>query len=396
MARPRVFDCRLNDKERKYLEALIRKPTEQARRILRAKVMLDADKGLSNKEISAMHRISCPAIIRVLKKKCLFGVEGALEDLKRSGRRNVIEAPAKAWIISLACTKPSELPDGPAAQIWSVGSLRQYIAAHCMENDFPELEKISGSTVWKILNDNEISPHQMRYYLEKKDEQFNEKARGVLLLYKRVAWILQIVGKGKNPSEDSGEGEVVISYDEKPGIQALGNIAPDLPPKPGRGVRLRDYEYKRYGTVSLLAGIDLMTGEVIGLVRDSHKSADFIDFLKMADAKYKKGLKIHIILDNHSVHRSKEAMEYLSTVPERFDFTFTPKHASWLNLVESLFSKLARQALRGLRVNSKEELVNHIMRWIADVNASPVSYRWTWNLDDIWGAFTKRRTRVID
>ncbi len=394
MARKRVFDCQLTDKERKYLEALIRNPTEQVRRILRAKVMLDADKGLSNKEISAIHQISCPAIVKVLKKRCLFGVEGALEDLKRSGRRNVIEAPAKAWIISLACRKPSELPDGPAAQIWSVESLRKYIGAHCMEKDFPELEKISGSTVWKILNDNELRPHQMRYYLEKKDEQFNEKARKVLLLYKRVAWILQIAGKGKNPSEESGE--VVISYDENPGNQAVGNIAPDLPPKPGRGGWLRDYEYKRYGTVSLLAGIDLMTAEVTGLVRDSHKSADFIDFLKMADAKYKKGLKIHIILDNHSVHRSKEVMEYLSTVPERFDFTFTPKHASWLNLVESLFSKLARQALRGLRVNSKEELVNHIMRWIADVNASPVVYRWSWNLDDIWGAFIKRGTQVID
>ncbi len=146
MARPRVFDCQLTDEERKYLEALIRKPKEQARRILRAKVILDADKGLSNIEISAKHQVSCPTVVKILKKRSMFGVEGALEDLKRSGRRNVIKAPAKAWIISLSCSKPSELPDGPSAQLWSVESLRRYITTHCMQNNFPELEKISGST----------------------------------------------------------------------------------------------------------------------------------------------------------------------------------------------------------------------------------------------------------
>ena len=148
--------------------------------------------------------------------------------------------------------------------------------------------------------------------------------------------------------------------------------------------------------MSLLAGIDLLTGEVTGLVRDSHKSSDFIDFLKTVDDRYGKDLKICIILDNHSVHRSAEVMEYLSTVPGRFDFTFTPIHASWLNLIESLFSKLARQALRGLRVRNKEELVSCINRWIDDVNASPVVYRWDWNLDDIWGAFTKKGTKIIN
>ena len=145
-------------------------------------------------------------------------------------------------------------------------------------------------------------------------------------------------------------GEVVISYDEKPGIQAIGNISPDLRPNPsvGAGCLGRDYEYKRYGTLSLLAGIDLMSGEVIGLVRKSHTSADFIDFLKNVDEKYDKDLKISIILDNHSIHISKEVMEYLAVNPNRFEFTFTPKHASWLNLIESFFIKCAKQCLRHL------------------------------------------------
>lgn len=398
MARPRKFTTSLSDEDRAFLEALVRKPSEQVRRVQRARVMLLAHEGRTNDQIAEELGISTPTVVKVLKKMNAYGVEGALADLQRSGRSNVIQAGAKAWMISLACSRPSELEDGPAAQLWSIEALRKYIVAHCDNEGYPELAKLSVSTVWEILNDNEIRPHQIRYYLEKKDPDFNEKARGVLLLYKRVAWILQMtrteVSDGKRADELCGE--VFISYDEKPGIQAIGNIAEDRPPSMEHGTWGRDYEYKRYGTVSLLAGIDLLTGEVTGLVRDTHNSADFIDFLKAVDDRYAKDLKICVILDNHSVHRSREVMEYLSTVPGRFDFTFTPVHASWLNLIESLFSKLARQALRGLRVRNKEELVNYISRWIKEVNESPVVYRWDWNLDDIWGAFTKKGTKIIN
>jgi transposase len=176
---------------------------------------------------------------------------------------------------------------------------------------------------------------------------------------------------------------VTLSYDEKPGIQAIGNTAPDLPPSTEHGYVGRDYEYKRHGTVSLLAGMDLYTGEIIPLVRSSHKSSDFIDFLKILDEKYDDELKIRIILDNHSAHTSKETMRYLASRPGRFVFVFTPTHGSWLNLVESFFSKMARAFLRGIRVSSKEELVERIYKYMDEVNADPVVYRWKFKMDEI-------------
>lgn len=154
------------------------------------------------------------------------------------------------------------------------------------------------------------------------------------------------------------EGEKVIhtiSYDEKPGVQAIAVTAEDHPPVPNTekiSTIIRDYEYKRLGTLSLLAAIDLLTGEAILLVSETHMSSDFVEFLKLLDGKYPKGDKIRIILDNHSAHTSKETQEYLNLVSDRFEFVFTPTHGSWLNMVEGFFSKMTRQMLAGIRVSS--------------------------------------------
>ncbi|CDX04892.1 Transposase [Desulfitobacterium hafniense] len=135
--------------------------------------------------------------------------------------------------------------------------------------------------------------------------------------------------------------------------------------------------------MSFLAGMDLLTGEIIPLVRDTHKSSDFIEFLKMLDSKYPKGDRIRLVLDNHSAHTSKETQKYLAMMPGRFEFVFTPKHGSWLNLIESFFGKMTKQFLRGIRVSSKEELVNRIYQYINEVNGSPVIYHWTYKMDEV-------------
>ena len=157
----------------------------------------------------------------------------------------------------------------------------------------------------------------------------------------------------------------VISYDEKPGIQAIGTTAPDLRPVPGTHPTIsRDHEYKRHGTVTLMAGIDLLSGQVHALVKDRHRSREFIEFLTMLEAAYPAATAIKIILDNHSAHVSQETKAWLAARPDgRFQFVFTPKHGSWLNLVEGFFAKAARSILRHIRVSSKHELNN----------ASPVS-----------------------
>ena len=284
---------------------------------------------------------------------------------------------------------PQDVQDGPPLKLWSIDALTQYIKAHCEKEGHPTLLQVSKSKIWTILNDNSIKPHQVTYYLAKKDPDFKAEAEPVLLLYKRVEWILQFtrdeVAQGQQA--ESLVGETVISYDEKPGIQAIMNIAPDLAPTPEYGNVARDYEYRRLGTVSLLAGIDLLSGKVIGLVRDSHRSTEFIEFLDLLDEQYDKNLVIRMILDNHSAHKSKQVLDYLAKKPGRFQFTFTPTHSSWLNLVESFFGKMARQCLSKLRVKSIENHIEIITRWLDAVNNEPVIFRWKRKLEDIMSAF---------
>ena len=173
-----------------------------------------------------------------------------------------------------------------------------------------------------------------------------------------------------------------ISYDEKPGIQAIANTAPDLPPAAKQHPCVaRDHEYKRHGTLSLLAGIDLLTGQVHASVENRHRSREFIGFLKKLDAAYPADTAIKIILDNHSAHVSKETNKWLAEQRDgRFSFVFTPKHGSWLNLVEGFFSKMARSVLRRIRVASKAELKQRILAYLDDINREPVVHTWSYRI----------------
>ena len=186
-------------------------------------------------------------------------------------------------------------------------------------------------------------------------------------------------------SGKSDESVAIVSYDEKPGIQAIATTSPDLPPVPGvHATFARDHEYKRHGTLSLLAGIDLLTGKVHALAKDRHRSREFIEFLKLLDAAYPAQTAIKVILDNHSAHISRETRAWLAAQPAgRFKFTFTPKHGSWLNLVEGFFSKFARSVLRHIRVTSKYELKQRIMAGINDINRHPVIHTWSYKLAEV-------------
>jgi transposase len=216
--------------------------------------------------------------------------------------------------------------------------------------------------------------HKVRYYLERRDEAFEAKMADVLCVYREVAVL--------RASQAETSDVAIISYDEKPGIQAIANTAPDLPPKPGEHEGFaRDHEYQRHGTLSLLAGIDLLTGKVHARVEERHRSREFVDFLKLLDAAYPADTAIKLILDNHSAHVSKETKAWLADQPEgRFSFVFTPKHGSWLNLVEGFFSKMARSMLRHIRVASKAELKSRILAYLDDVNSEPVIHTWTYKI----------------
>jgi transposase len=175
---------------------------------------------------------------------------------------------------------------------------------------------------------------------------------------------------------------VIISYDEKPGIQAIGNVYPDLMPVEGHYSTIaRDYEFKRHGNLSLLAGIDLISGKIHYKVFEKHRSCEFIEYLKELKLIYPEE-KIVIIQDNYKVHTSSETQKYLETIPEKFEFVFTPKHASWLNIIESFFSKMVRSVLRGIRVDSINELRERISQYINQINEKPVLFEWRYKMEE--------------
>ena len=175
---------------------------------------------------------------------------------------------------------------------------------------------------------------------------------------------------------------VIISYDEKPGIQAIGNVYPDLMPVEGHYSTIaRDYEYKRHGNLSLLAGIDLISGKIHYKVFEKHRSCEFIEYLKELELIYPEE-EIVIIQDNYKVHTSSETQKYLETIPEKFKFVFTPKHASWLNIIESFFSKMVRSVLRGIRVDSINELRERISQYINQINEKPVLFEWRYKMEE--------------
>jgi transposase len=196
--------------------------------------------------------------------------------------------------------------------------------------------------------------------------------------------MLRAEAENSQEQDGGGGGLAIVSYDEKPGIQAIGTTAPDRPPLPGASPTvMRDHEYKRHGTLTLMAGIDLLTGHVHALVKERHRSREFIEFLKLLDAAYPADTAIEIILDNHSAHVSRETTSWLAAQPiGRFTFTFTPTHGSWLNLIEGFFSKLARSILRHIRVSSKTELGERLMAFIGDINREPVIHTWHYKIND--------------
>ena len=370
----------LSDEDKKYLKSLSKTRTIQAQVVDRARILLYKADGVSFDDIAARLNISKRTVRLCISKFNNGGLDAALFDAKRSGRPAEVSDDAKAWIINLACQRPADL--GYSQELWTLAKLHKHIQQHAQQAGFPRLTTITKAYVQKLLQDNQIKPFKIKYYCEKRDPDFESKMHEVLVVYKQVE--MQFDEKGNIIVPDDYKLTITVSYDEKPGIQAIANTSEDLRPTGDNGEVYRDYEYKRLGTVSLLAGIDLLTGEAIPLVRDTHKSSDFIDFLKILDKKYPSQDTIRIILDNHSAHTSKETKRFLATMPkERFEFVFTPKHGSWLNMIEGFFGKMTKQMLRGIRVNSKQELVDRIYQYFDEINKEPVVYHWKYKMDDI-------------
>jgi transposase len=374
MAAPRrVSDLVIEEEELAELAIISRSRTEPAGRVCRARMLLAYRADPSFFAVGVGLGVHHQTVQRCVARAMTDGALAALEDRARPGREPVITQPARAWLIDLACRKAKEL--GYPHEVWTTRLLAQHARQHGPAAGHACLADLSQGTVCKILDAGEVKPHKVRYYLERRDPEFAAKMAEVLCVYREVKLL-----KKRTKSADP---VAIVSYDEKPGVQAIGVTAPDLPPVPGiRPTVARDHEYKRHGTVSLLAGIDLLTGNVHALVKDRHRSREFIEFLKLLDVAYPTHTAIKVILDNHSAHISKETRGWLAAQRSgRFEFVFTPTHGSWLNLVEGFFSKLARSVLRHIRVASKQELKDRIMAAIELINHQPVVHTWSYMLN---------------
>lgn len=370
----------LSSEDRTYLELQTRTRTIQAQTVCRARILLLKADGLRIDDIADKVGMNRKSVMLCIKKYLEGGVDNALYDAPGRGRNAEITDDEKAWIINIACQKPVDL--GYSAETWTRALLTKHINKVAESAGHTRLSTISQSKVRTILEEADIKPNKIRYYCENRDPDFDQKMHNVLLVYKQLSF--QFDEKGQLlPFDDDEQVVHVLSYDEKPGIQAIATTSNDLMPDEKHPTICRDYEYRRLGTVSLLAGIDLQTGEAIPLVREKHSSKEYIEFLKLLDARYPKEDKIRLILDNLRVHSSDETRKYLATVPGRFEFVFTPKHGSWLNLIEGFFSKITRQMLNGIRVKTKDELVQRIYRYFKEVNEEPIVYHWKYRLEEI-------------
>ena len=356
------------------LETIRGARTAPAQRVERARILLAYASGATVSAIARALRTNRPKVERCLDKALQFGPLAALDDLQRSGRPPTITPEARAWLVSLACRKPTEL--GYAEELWTTRLLARHARQQAVTAGHPSLQHLARGTVSKLLSRAKLRPHKIIYYLERRDPEFDQKMAEVLFVYKLVEVLRE------HADGSAGRLCAFVSCDEKPGIQAIGSVAPDLPPEPELHPAMsRDYEYRRHGTLILMAGLDLRTGHLHAAVVDRHRSREFIAFLKQLDAAYPAPTRIVVILDNHSAHTSRETRAFLATMPNRFEFTFTPTPGSWLNLIETFFSRVARTLLRGIRVDSKHELKERIEACLEQLNAESTIHRWSYKMD---------------
>lgn len=365
--RPRLV---LTAEEKSHLDQLRHSKTAAFRDVQRAQILWRYHAGETVSQIALALKMTRKSVLKWIDKTLQIGAKVGMKDTPHKPREAVITDDAKAWVVNLACCKPKQL--GYAAELWTRSALARHVRLHAVEAGYPALAKAAKATVQRILDAQALRPHKVTYYLERRDPNFLSKMKDVLVVYQEVALQNEVSLNGAPQPL-----VITVSVDEKPGVQAIGNTAPDLPPVAGKHPTTgRDHHYIRYGTWSILAGLDLHNGHVTARVEERHRSVEFIALLQDLDAHYPAESTIRLVLDNHSSHISKETRAYLATRPNRFKYVLTPTHGSWLNIVETPFGKMARTFLRQIRVKSREELKERILQGIAEINEMPVVHRW--------------------
>src|SRR6266436_6059285 len=270
-----ALEVAMTDEDVVRLTAVSRSRTEPASRVQRAQMLLGYHENPSFFAVGQRLGVHHQTVERCVERALAYGPLGALDDRPRPGKEPTITPEAKAWLVSLTCDKAKE--HGYPHELWTTRLLARHARENAPGAGHKSLANLVQGTVCKILGQEEVKPHKVRYYLERRDDEFEQKMAQVLCVYREVQVLKKAAAKAKKTSNKPRKPVAIVSYDEKPGIQAIATTSPDLPPVPGTYATFsRDHEYKRHGTLSLLAGIDLLTGKVHALVKDRHRSREFI------------------------------------------------------------------------------------------------------------------------
>jgi transposase len=341
-----IRSAQLRPGDRATLEQIVRSRTSPQRIVERARILLASADGRSGNEICAQVGVSRPTVTRWLDRYEADGLSALLGDRPRSGRPPTLTPELEAEIIRRT------LHEKPAsATHWSTRLMAKEVGVH-------------SSTISRLWRSHGLKPHRVEYFKLSRDPHFVEKLRDVVGLY-----------------VDPPERAVVFSFDEKSQIQALDRTQPGLPLKKGRAGTMT-FDYKRHGTTTLFAALDVATGEVLHDCMPRHRHQEFLRFMKRVEKSVERGLKIHVILDNYATHKHPKVRAWLEKHP-RVQFHFIPTSSSWLNLVERFFSELTTRQLKRLAVSSVPELVEAITGYVEQRNETPKPFAWTASVDSI-------------
>jgi len=330
----------ITSEDRRRLEAILGDRNRPQKHVARAKVILATGEGCGTTEIISRSGLSKPVVWRWQERFMREGVDGLVRDKTRKPGK----APTPAATVQRVVDLTTSDPPGETTH-WTLRMMAKTVG-------------IGASTVQRIWKAHGLQPHRIRRFKLSKDPRFAEKLWDVVGLY-----------------VDPPAHAVVLSVDEKSQIQALDRTQPGLPMKKGRAGTMT-HDYKRHGTTTLFAALDVLDGTVLGRCMQRHRHQEFLRFLNAIEANVPAGKLIHVILDNYGTHKHPKVLAWLARHP-RFTFHFTPTSASWLNAIEGFFAKLTRRRLKRGVFRSVVDLQAAINRFVAETNAQPKPFIWT-------------------
>ena len=347
----------LSEEQRATLESWSRGRKTPARLVLRAKIVLHAAAGLENREIALKLGTDRESVGRWRSRFAKFGLTGIEKDAPRSGRKPSIPRSTVEEIVRLTTSsKPKN------ATHWSTRSMAR-------------ASGVSAKTVHRVWQANELKPHLSRTFKVSNDPKFLEKLTDVVALYL-----------------DPPDHALVLCADEKSQIQALDRTQPGLPIKKGRCGTMT-HDYKRNGTTTLFAAIELLSGTVIGECMARHRHQEWIKFLRSIDEQTPAHLELHLIVDNYATHKHPRVQSWLKR-HHRFHIHFTPTSASWLNLIERFFRDLTEREIRRGTFQNVDALIDVITAYIDQHNSEPKSFKWTATADQIMEKVARAKLRL--